>query len=92
MLRTPVFLAIIVVLAVPAHAQLPKPLPFAVVDVRFYGGLGQDPTTVSGPRRSVPTPVTAANLPNRAPGGVAAYICTCFARRILHSASAPKAC
>jgi hypothetical protein len=72
MSRTGVYLAAIIAFAVPAHAQLPKPLPVAVVDVRgFYGGLGQDPITAAGLAEILaPTPVTIANFPKRAPGGV----------------------
>ncbi|MCC7007939.1 MAG: hypothetical protein IT184_03910 [Acidobacteria bacterium] len=54
--------------AVPAHAQLPKSLPIAVVDVRgFFSGLSRDPVTAD----QLTPPVTTAELPNRALGGIA---------------------
>jgi hypothetical protein len=64
------------VAARPAAAQLPKPIPAVVFDIRgFYGGLGQDPVTAKElgdilsivPGEKVILP---ASLPNRAPGGV----------------------
>jgi len=72
MLKVVLLVAAIAAMAVPAHAQLPKPLPFAVVDVRgFYGGLGQDPATAAGLVVLNPAqPVEATDLPKRGPGGV----------------------
>ena len=64
------------VTARPVAAQLPKPLPAVVVDVRgFYGGLGQDPVTANAlgdllSSETAEKDVLPAALPNRAPGGV----------------------
>jgi hypothetical protein len=70
-MRTAVLLvATIAAFATPARAQLPKPLPVAVIDVRgFYSGLGQDPTTAAG-LSEIGQPVAATDLPRRGLGGV----------------------
>jgi hypothetical protein len=55
-------------IARPVHAQLPKPLPMAVIDARgFFSALSRDPVTAG--QLDPPVPITA--LPNRALGGVA---------------------
>jgi len=60
--------AALVTVAVPAHAQLPRPLPRAVIDLRgFFSGLSRDLITAS----QLDPPVTLSELPNRALGGVA---------------------
>ena len=64
-MRIVVCLIAIVVLPGVAHAQQPRPLPVAVLDLRaFYSGLGQDPTTAAG------LDVVPGALPNRGLGGV----------------------
>jgi hypothetical protein len=78
-MRTAVLVALVVaVLAPDAHAQLPRPLPAFVVDLRgFYSGLGQDPVTAGD------LGVDPATLPARGLGGViGAHVFLLRGRRI----------
>lgn len=64
--RSLVALSFVIAAAVPAAAQVQRPLPRVVFDVRmFYSGLGQDPVTAEG------LDVFPEDLPNRALGGFA---------------------